>query len=210
MRDLEYTASCFIAQSVATSTMKKYVSHVDSYEVFCKSANIVPLPISEHNLILFATHLSNHHSHANIASHIAAVKYISHVRGFDIDLPQFSRLYRLLRGIKRTQGSQFKKPPRIPITPPLLMTLGRNLWNSSYVFSDKIMLWAAMLTAFYGFLRVSEYTASHVRSHDPATTLCYQDVQVTSASSIQLYIKASKTDPFRAGVRITLHANNSH
>jgi site-specific recombinase XerD len=30
-----------------------------------------------------------------------------------------------------------------------------------------------------------------------------------SNTSIQLHIKASKTDPFRAGVHITLHANNS-
>ena len=185
------------------------MSHINSYDQFCKFANIPPLPVLEQSLILFATHLSNHLSHSNITSHIAAIKYISQVRGFDLDLTPFSRLYRLLRGIKRSQGAKFKKPLRIPITPPFLLTLGRNLWNSSYAFCDKVMLWAAMLTAFYGFLRVSEYTSSHVKSYDPASTLCFADATWVSQSSLQLHIKASKTDPFRSGVYISLHANES-
>ena len=71
------------------------------------------------------------------------------------------------------------------------------------------MLWAAMLSAFYGFMRVSEYTSSHIKTFDPTCTLCFQDVQMTSIDSAVIYIKASKTDPFRAGVNITLHANSS-
>ena len=194
---------------MAPATRKKYASHINTYNNFCKSANISPLPIEEQSLIRFATHLSTSLSHSNISCHIAAIKYTSQVNGFDLDLTPFSRLYRLLRGIKRSQGAQFKKPPRIPITPPFLLTLGRNLWNSSYPFLDKMMLWAAMLTAFYGFLRVSEYTSPHVKSHDPHFTLCYEDISWIPTSTIHVRIKASKTDPFRAGVTISLHANNS-
>ena len=168
-----------------------------------------PTLISERTLILFATELSSKMVHSNICCHIAAVKYFAHVHGFDLDITPFNRLYRLLRGIKRSQSNKFRKPPRVPITPPLLLSLGRNLWNSSYKFNDKLMLWAAMLTAFYGFLRVSEYTAPRVLAYDPDSTLCFQDLSITSPSSIQLNIKSSKTDPFRVGVQITLHANNS-
>ena len=70
------------------------------------------------------------------------------------------------------------------------------------------MLWAVMLTAFYGFLRVSEYTASHVHSYDPLTTLCFEDMTM-SPLSISLHIKASKTDPFRQGTTIVLYRNNT-
>ena len=148
-------------------------------------------------------------SHKNINLHLAAIKYFNNVHGFDLDINSFGRLYRLLRGIKRAQGPRFKKPPRIPITPQLLSLLGRNLWNSSTHFYDKTMLWAAMLTAFYGFLRVSEYTSSHATSLNPISTLLYEDARITSKSSITLHIKASKTDPFRLGVNIHLHKNNS-
>lgn len=66
-----------------------------------------------------------------------------------------------------------------------------------------------MLTAFHGFLRVSEYTSTHAKSHDPCSTLLYTDAKVISHSTISLHIKASKTDPFRSGVYIQLHRNNS-
>ena len=196
--------------SVAPSTKDKYQTHLLSYYTFCEKSNITPYPSAQQTLILFATYLHKQNlSHQNINHHLAAIKYFSHVNGYDLELNSFSRLYRLLRGIKRTQGSQFRKPPRIPITPSLLTTLGRNLWNSSIDNSDKAMLWAAMLTAFYGFLRVSEYTSSHVKSFDPSTTLCYGDVTIISHSTIDIHIKASKTDPFRVGVHIQVHRNNS-
>ena len=209
MSSLEKQASSLIALSVAPATKKKYDRCIKSYIQFCKYANINPTPISEHILILFATDLAPKVAHSNISCHIAAIKYFAHVNGFYLDLAPFDRLYRLLRGIKRSQGSKFRKPPRVPITPPLLLSMGRNLWNSSYKFEDKIMLWAAMLTAFYGFLRVSEYTSPRTLVFDPETTLCYQDITLTSPSSFQLHLKASKTDPFRVGVTITIHANSS-
>ena len=131
------------------------------------------------------------------------------MHGFDPNPLPYNRLYRVIRGIKRTQGARFKKPPRIPITPELLTQLGRNLWNSTNKLQDKLMLWTAMLTAFHGFLRVSEYTASHVRSFDPLVTLCYEDVTINSLNSITINIKASKTDPFRQGTSIHLFRNNS-
>ena len=71
------------------------------------------------------------------------------------------------------------------------------------------MLWAGMLTAFHGFLRVSEYTSSHIRKFNPSTTLCYKDITVQPHGAIAVHIKASKTDPFRQGATIYLYQNNS-
>ena len=169
----------------------------------------MPLPITQNTLILFATYLCPTHSHKNISAHIAAIKFTSEIEGYDPDFTPFRRLYRVIRGIKRTQGSCFKKPPRIPITPSLLNQLGINLWNSLTAYQDKTMLWAAMLTAFYGFLRVSEYTSSHVKKYNPLTTLCYEDITIQSHTIISIKIKSSKTDPFRQGTTLYLHRNNS-
>ena len=209
MEALHNQAAHLIKKSIAPSTEKKYNQRVVVFHDFCKHTAINPFPLTENTLILFATSLSSHKSYKNINGHLAAVKFHAQVLGHDLDITPFSRLYRLLRGIKRTQGSKYKKPPRIPITPPLLLTLGQNLWNSSYHHRDKAMVWAAMTTAFYGFLRVSEYTTPLIRYYDQATTLCFDDVQFVSPSHVTIHIKASKTDPFRAGVSISLHANNT-
>ena len=59
-----------------------------------------------------------------------------------------------------------------------------------------------MMLAFFGFLRVSEYTAMRTQSFDPESTLCFNDITVNHL--IHVKIKSSKTDPFRCGVDIRL------
>ena len=71
------------------------------------------------------------------------------------------------------------------------------------------MIWTAMLTAFHGFLRVSEYTAPRIRQYDPTRTLSLQDVTI-APNSVTLHIKASETDPFRQGMTIHLFRNHTH
>ena len=197
-----------MALSIAPATNSKYTSYFRTYYVFCGTLSIPPFPISENTLILFATHLCPTHSHKVISAHISAIQFTAQLQGYSHQAP-LDRLYRLIRGIKRTQGKKFNKPPRIPITPPLLTRMGHTLWNSSENFQDKIMLWAAFLVAFHGFLRVSEYTSSHIHKYNNLTTLCFTDVHINNPSSISLHIKASKTDPFRQGANIHLFINYS-
>ena len=94
------------------------------------------------------------------------------------------------------------------MTPDLLRILKFNLFNSSMVYEDKTMVWAAMLTAFFGLLRVSEYTSKSGLLYDNETTLCYDDV-ILDSNTIRLTLRGSKTDPFRQGVTIRIARNNS-
>ena len=139
---------------------------------------------------------------------MAAINYFSHTKGYTPNINKFHRLYLLLRGIKRTQGKKFTKQKRAPITPAILRNINSNLFNSSKIYEDKIMLWTAILVAFFGFLRISEYTAIYKTKYDPATTLLYEDVTTTN-NTASINIKASKTDPFRQGNTIRLAQNNS-
>ena len=188
IKSLQIQAKILLKNSLAPTTRNKYTSYFKTYTNFCQLINIATLPISQDTLILFATHLCPNNSHKSISAHIAAIKFTAEIQGYDPDLFPYNRLYRVIRGIKRTQGARFKKPPRIPITPDLLSQLGRNLWNSTNELQDKLMLWTTMLTAFHGFLRVSEYTASHIRRFDPLVTLCYEDVIINSHNSITIRI----------------------
>ena len=72
------------------------------------------------------------------------------------------------------------------------------------------MLWAALLTAFYGFLHVSEYTSIRKKTFDPTSTLLFSDMNFVSDGSVTLFIKTSKTDPFRDGVPLRIAPNDSH
>ena len=59
------------------------------------------------------------------------------------------------------------------------------------------MLWASFTLAFNGFLRVSEYTILH-----------WSDITV-SENELSIKLHQSKTNPFRRGHTIYLHATNS-
>ena len=149
----------FIHAAVATSTHQRYRLCLQKYIHWCKELDLVAFPIIEQNLILFVTELSLHSSYSNIKGHLAGLKFFALLHNYHNYFPSFNRLYLVLRGIKRSLGNKFKKPKRIPVTPGMLRAIKFNLFNSSILYNDKLMTWAIVLTAFFGFLRVSEYTS---------------------------------------------------
>ena len=194
--------------AIAPSTNRNYSSALRSYEVFCQSHSFIAFPPRQTLLVLYATHLAAHTSYSNIKLHMAGIKYFSTVKGYNVDFSRYNRLYLLIRGIRRSQGSKFNKPKRLPITPIILKQINTKLFNSSRLYEDKVMLWTAIIIAFFGFLRVSEYTSKYKTKYDPTTTLLTSDVSCLD-NSANLVIKASKTDPFRQGVTVRLAANYS-
>ena len=65
--------------------------------------------------------------------------------------------------------------------------------------------------AFYGFLRVSEFTVPSQHSYDKAYHLSLADLTLNSRclpTVVQLHIKQSKTDPFREGAFMFLSKSN--
>ena len=210
-QDISQLVECsnyYLGMSIANNTRRNYSAAVEAYHTFCNTHNLVPFPPTEHILILFATHIASFSSHSNVKVHLAAIKHNSIIDGQNVPFRDFERLYLLMRGIKRAQGRLHSVPKRLPITPHLLRIINTNLFNSSRRFEDKVMLWAAITTAFFGFLRVSEYTSARKTTFDPNSTLLFSDVRVRN-DSVRLNIKTSKTDPFRQGVTVRLEANNT-
>ena len=194
--------------SIAPTTRRNYSAATNAYSVFCSQHNLITFPPTEHTLILFATHLASYSSHSNVKVHLSAIKHHSIIQGHHIPFRDFEKLYLLLRGIKRAQGPSHSLPKRLPITPHLLRIIQHNLFHSSRLFDDKLMLWAAITTAFFGFLRISEYTAHRKTQYDPTSTLLFTDLAVRFDSA-HLHLKTSKTDPFRHGVTVRNQANNT-
>ena len=65
---------------------------------------------------------------------------------------------------------------------------------------------------FFVFLRSSEIVVPSDSDYDPTVHLSFGDVRVDNTSSpsyLEIYIKPSKTDPFRQGVRVYLRKSNT-
>ena len=73
---------------------------------------------------------------------------------------------------------------------------------------DRTMLWSAFTLAFFGFLRVSEFTAPTTSTFDGQRTLLARDI-ATKNNVLTVHIKASKTDPFRRGSNIIIAQSGS-
>lgn len=206
---LSKMAIVYIDSSIADSTRLSYNSGLKNYVGFCEKLNLVAFPLHQSNVILFATELAKTNSLSAINIQLAGIKFTAHKYGYSEDFSQFRRLYSLLRGIKRSHGLTIRKKKRAPITPVMLREMNLHLFNSSRNYHDKQMLWAAMLCAFFGFLRVSEYTSPNAKTFNN-NTLCHDDV-VFNVTGTQccLRLKGSKTDPFRVGVNIRLSSNGS-
>ena len=118
-------------------------------------------------------------------------------QGFPDPLQNCLRLQRVVRGIKRSQGSSSSN--RLPITNSHMLLIWKSL-NSH--FPDRCMFWAACTLGYFGFLCAAEFTVPTLASFSSSIHLTVQDIAVDgvpSSSSMRFTIKASKTDPFRKG-----------
>ena len=116
-----------------------------------------------------------------------------------------AKLAQVIRGIKITQASEpgARHNQHLPITPELLRDIKHN-WQKQDITEDKIMLWAAFTTCFFGFLRSGELCCQN-SSFDSTSDLAVNDVtldSITNPQVIRIHLKVSKTDPFREGTDI--------
>ena len=122
-----------------------------------------------------------------------------------------AKLEQVLKGIKSAQAKQGEvTPPRLPITPTLLLAM-KGVWERDSFTRDKAMLWAAACLCFFGFLRSGEVCIPGEKTFDNGAHLTMKDVQVdclANPQSVQIKIKASKTDPFRQGVLVYVGQTN--
>ncbi|XP_028417083.1 uncharacterized protein LOC114541344 isoform X2 [Dendronephthya gigantea] len=102
--------------------------------------------------------------------------------GFRNPLENCFRLERVLRGIKRLQGTGTQK--RLPITISVLRKLYQLIDQTKYMDA---LFWAACLTGFFGFLRYGEFT-THSSRFDTNLNLSLNDIsKLISALTLRWY-----------------------
>lgn len=172
----------------------------------------LPGRVSEDLLVYFVTHCATHLrlSHKTIKLYLCGVRhaYIEIGRG-DPFLSHLGtpllRLQQVLRGVKKATAAPAR--PRLPITWELLTAMGQVLQHGFFGdYWDALML-AALLLGFFAFLRCGEFTTP-TETFDPSIHLARADIQAVYnqqvVSELSVFLKASKTDPFRKGVTVHL------
>ena len=166
----------------------------------------VPFPVTDKDLEDYVVAVANRLAFRTIKTYLAGIKFILTISGQDVTLLFQRRLHYILRGVRRSQGLRFRRPRRIPLTLSHLRHLV-NLAHSQLPQADTLCFTAATLLAFFGLLRVSEFTTPSPTFFDANLHLGRADISFSPSRTLAFVrIKASKTDPFREGCVIRLAA----
>ena len=97
----------------------------------------------------------------------------------DINLLLTPRLQQILKGIQKSQS--VTHPPKVclPITIEMMESIKRLILQMPKTYTNS-MIWAACCRAFFGFLRVSEFTIPSDSQFDEAPHLCLNDISIDS------------------------------
>ena len=133
----------YLTQGLAPSTRKVYASAQRRFLHFCAQDNSLSpsgsaLPASEDMFIRFCCHLADNLHHSSVKVYLSAIRSLHIEEGHPSPLVGCLRLQRVLRGIKRHQGSNRRQ--RQPITIELMHIIFQSLNFSDY---NHTMLWAA-------------------------------------------------------------------
>ena len=112
------------------------------------------------------------------------------------------RLQQVMKGIQREQATVTHHRIRKPITIPIMLQIQQIL--SRVPSHHNLMIWAVCCTAYFAFLRCSEFII-------PSQTVFNPDIHLTlavdcraSPKTIAITIKCSKTNQLRRGHTIYL------
>ena len=167
-----------LSHSLSQETFNTYRVGINHYLRFCHRFAINPLPLTENYMEPFVISLQHRLAYKSIKVYLCGVQFWSTMCGFDNQISEMARLEYILRGIRRIQGNRFTRPVRAPITWQLLQLICRYLVLTEAPF-DRDMLLSAILLAFFGLLRVSEYTSPQPLSQ--AGSLAYLCVCFTTS-----------------------------
>ena len=210
---LSNKAAEFLHNGLAVNTRTTYIAGQHRYRNFCQAINVTPIPTSEQTLLLFATHLATCNiTYSTIKVYMSAIRHMHvterHHEEFYSQLTP--RVQLALKGIQKSQATSHTQRTRLPITLEILQSINGLLSAEPHSY-DNILIWAACCLAFFGFLRVSEFTIPNDTNYDSECHLSPSDISVDNRDYPQLLkvtIKQSKTDPFRKGVDLYLGATN--
>ena len=205
----------FTTCALGIKTRASYASGVKALNTFCIMHNMPSIYVQswmpgEEIFIYFVTHCA-----ASLSLAYATIRtYLAGIRNFFIEQGQGNpfllcnglpmlQLELVLKGIKKQHKPQQNK--RLPITSTILCNLHLVLDGKLFSAYKDILMKAACSVAYFGFLRCGEFT-TYGKVFNFDSNLCLGDISFTMSNkqpvAMHLFLKASKTDPFRQGCTI--------
>ena len=191
-----------IAAALAPSTSGQYAGAAHIFIMFCMyvDGDNFTLPATDAMLCLYLQWQSLTVDPKNLKTKLSAIRYLHERLGY-VWIPPSERfmVHRCIMGLKRLCLTPVNR--KLPITPALLirMRLCRGIdWSTPTM----VVVWGAMLIAFFCFLRKDNFTVDKVDAFNSRRHLCRNDVCFGRAD-VTFTFRHSKTNQFHARVHRT-------
>ena len=168
-----------------------------------QTEEVVTVPSLRASLVEFVVSAASEVQYQMLKVYLAGIKHHHQLAGMPDPVATSIRLPLILRGIKQ-RGLRLPPKPRLPITIKIIGQMTSALRERLDLSTDdRHMYWDAFITAFFGFLRCSEFTTPSVSNCDKDQTLVNSNL-TTDGNRYRLHINAAKMDPFCLGVNLFL------
>ena len=157
------------------------------------------LPLQPISVTLFIAYLQTQYSCSTVVTYISALSFFHKLHGYP-DPTQHFLVIKSLAGLKKIS---LKIDIRLPITLDILYCLVQNLDKMSLHVYDKCMYQAMFCLAFFGFLRVSEFTSCSGSSH----SITFDNVSI-SPQFIAITMHSFKHSKSSTIITIPPHTSN--
>ena len=195
MGSLELETQRLLAASMASNTHATYKRGVESFDSFRSKLGLDikwPAPI-DHIIAYIASLSIECKSPSTINTYISALAYIHKLNGWQDPTDNFI-IKKLKEGCKRQDK---RSDCRRPITLPILRQLSQLLQGLCQSTFESSLFRAAFLLAFFGFLRVGEFTVTS-KNGDVSNILSRGDIIINHGPPefMEATIRFSKTDQY--------------
>ncbi|XP_077986282.1 uncharacterized protein LOC144440778 [Glandiceps talaboti] len=168
------------------------------------------MPATEDLLLMFIAYLKEDRNlkYNTILTYLYSVRSLHIKSGLPDPLKGRFRIPLAMRSVKRFQGPDSKQ--KLAITFDILVKL-QPLYDVSRPID--LILWTAMVTAFFGLFRSGELVVKQL-PFQPTVHLTVNDVSFTGTTKPMhsvaiIHLKQSKCDPFRKGVDVVVGCSGS-
>lgn len=178
-------------RAFAAGTNHNRACQIRAYLLFCVYAEVDYLPITDINLARYVALLArSFKSYQTVINYIDGVRFYHALCGFPFDVKNAFVVKTTLRGVRRQLGDHLVQ--KLPVTPAVLLDIYKVMDQHN---PAHVVVWAAFLIAFYGFLRKSNVVPSSARLFDPQLHLTRQSFAISS-NKINVTILKTKTVQF--------------
>ncbi|KNZ81095.1 Integrase/recombinase xerD like protein, partial [Termitomyces sp. J132] len=192
-------------QKTYSMGQRQFIQFAQLHNLYNGDGSIIPA--SQPAILSWVASLGGQVQPKTIKSYLTAVRSLHTDAGLPFEAIDSPLVQCLIRGIKRYHGEKEHRPVQ-PVTLPVLTALLAQLWPS--ITPRHTVIYAACCLAYSGLLRSGEFTTGKGGRFNPSLNLSHDCVtfqpNFANPTHARITLPASKTDPFRRGVTITVAA----